>query len=223
MADRELPPLIPLSAKRYSAGESEQRVSEFVQDLRRRRSVRQFSSEPVDRSVIEWVVRAGHSAPSGANKQPWKFVVVSDPEVKHQIRLAAEEEERESYEHRMPQEWLDDLAPFRTDWHKEFLEIAPYLIVVFAESYVMEEGKKRKNYYVQESVGIASGMLLAAAHRAGLATLTHTPSPMGFLAEILGRPSNERPYLLIPIGYPAEDAEVPDLEKKPLEEVLLWK
>lgn len=214
----------PLEFELISREESARRAAEFASQLRRRRSVRHFSAEPVDRSVIESVIASAHSAPSGANKQPWKFVVVSDPELKSRIREAAEEEERESYERRMPPEWLEDLAPLGTDWHKEFLETAPYLIVVFAESFRVEEGgKKRKNYYVQESVGIACGMLIAAAQMAGLVTLTHTPSPMNFLGTILGRPENERPYLLVPIGYPAADAQVPDIRKKPLAEVTVWK
>jgi nitroreductase len=217
------PPMIPLRFERLAPEESARRAVAYAEELRGRRTVRHFSAEGVDRVVIESIVAAAHSAPSGANKQPWRFVVVADPELKRQIRTAAEAEERESYERRMPPEWLEDLAPLGTDWHKEFLEIAPYLIVVFAVSYIEHEGRRRKNYYVQESVGIACGMLLAAAHHAGLATLTHTPSPMNFLARILGRPENERPYLLIPIGYPAPDAVVPDLSKKPLDDVLQWR
>ena len=186
--------------------------------MRTRRSVRAFSEEPVPLELIENAISAAASAPSGANQQPWRFVVVQDPKVKRRIRKAAEAEEKQNYEHRFPGEWLDVLAQFGTDWHKEFLETAPYLIVVFRIDYGLREGdtdeQKRKHYYVQESVGIACGFLLAALHWCGLATLTHTPSPMGFLSEILERPKNERPYLLIPVGYPAADATVPPLAKK---------
>lgn len=186
-----------------------------------RRTIRFFSDEPVEFELISNAVQAAALAPSGANQQPWHFVVVSDPEIKRQLRIAAEAEEKESYEHRMPGEWLDALAPLGTDWHKPFLETAPYLIVVFRVDYgLAAEDRKVKHYYVQESVGIACGFLLAALHHAGLATLTHTPSPMGFLAEILQRPKNERPFLLIPVGYPASDATVPDISKKPLGEVM---
>jgi len=223
MDPNDHPPMKPLMFERLTPEESSRRAAEFAGRLLERRSVRHFSPDPVERSVIESVLTAAHSAPSGANKQPWTFVVVSDPELKRRIRAAAEEEERQSYERRMPPEWLEDLAPLGTDWHKEFLEVAPCLIVVFAESFRTVEGKQRKNYYVQESVGIACGMLIAAAHLAGLATLTHTPSPMNFLGRILDRPENERPYLLIPIGYPAPDALVPDIDKKPLADVTVWK
>jgi nitroreductase len=193
--------------------------------MRRRRTVREFSSEPVPFDLIRLAIQTAATAPSGANLQPWRFVVVSNPEIKHQIRLAAEEEERENYSHRFPAEWLQALAALGTDWHKEFLEIAPYLIVVFQIDYGLlptPEGgvRKVKHYYVMESVGIATGMLLAALHQAGLATLTHTPNPMGFLSRILNRPKNERPYLLIPVGYPAEGARVPNIEKKWLAEVM---
>lgn len=215
-------PMIPLAFQRLEPEESARRAAEVAEELAGRRTVRHFSPEPVDRAIIESILAAAHSAPSGANKQPWHFVVVGDPEIKRRIREAAEKEERESYEGRMPPEWLEDLAPLGTDWHKEFLEIAPYLIVVFAVSYTVDGDRKRKNYYVQESVGIACGMLIAAAHHAGLATLTHTPSPMGFLSRILKRPENERPYLLIPIGYPAEGAVVPAITKKPLDAVTSW-
>ncbi len=186
-----------------------------------RRTVRDFSSEPVDYALIEQAIRTAATAPSGANQQPWHFVVVADPAIKRQIREAAEAEEKENYEHRFPAEWLAALAPFGTDENKPFLETAPYLIVVFAINHALTpEGEKVKHYYVQESVGIATGFLLAALHLAGLATLTHTPSPMGFLTKILHRPANERPFLLIPVGYPAPDAQVPDLTKKPLSEIL---
>ena len=189
-----------------------------------RRTVRFMSSDPVPLELIENAIRCASMAPSGANQQPWRFVVVQDPEIKRQIREAAEAEERESYEHRMPQEWLEALAPLGTDWHKEFLEIAPYLIVVFRIDYGVsgsgDDEVKTKHYYVQESVGIATGFLLAALHMSGLATLTHTPSPMGFLANILGCPKNERPFVLIPVGYPTPDATVPDIGKRPLSDVM---
>jgi len=185
-----------------------------------RRTVRRFSSEPVPYDLIEAAVRIAASAPSGANRQPWSFVVVSDPHLKKEIRVAAEAEEKENYERRFPDEYLEALEPFDTDWRKEFLETAPYLIVIFRQDYGLEDGRKVKNYYVPESVGISTGFLLAALHLAGLATLTHTPSPMGFLAKILDRPANERPYLLIPAGYPAEGCTVPDIRKKDLAEVL---
>jgi len=193
--------------------------------MQRRRTVRDFSSDPVPFHLIESAIRTAATAPSGANQQPWKFVVVSDPEVKRKIRIAAEEEERDFYAHRAPQEWLDALAPLGTDSHKPFLEDAPYLIVVFRVDYgvtVEPDGRERKlkHYYVTESVGIAVGMLLSALHLAGLASLTHTPSPMGFLCEVLNRPKNERPFVLIPVGFPAEEAEVPAIGKKPLSEVL---
>lgn len=199
------------------------RAAAHAAELARRRSVRHFSPRAFPETLLESILAAAHTAPSGANKQPWTFVVVRDAEIKRRIREAAEQEERLSYEGRMPPEWLEDLAPLGTDWHKEFLETAPFLIVVFAVSYREEEGRKRKNYYVQESVGIACGMLIAAAHLAGLATLTHTPSPMGFLSKILDRPAGERPFLLIPIGYPAADALVPDIARRPLTDAVIWK
>lgn len=184
--------------------------------------MRFFSDRPVPKEVIENIVMTASTAPSGAHKQPWTFCIVGDPAVKSQIKAAAEEEERESYEGRMSQEWLRDLAPLGTDWHKPFLEIAPWLIVVFKKAYEMEGEERRKCYYVNESVGIACGFLLAAIHNAGLVSLTHTPSPMNFLQRILDRPDNERPYLLIPVGYPAEGATVPDLRRKKLAEVSVW-
>lgn len=207
---------------------AEQQIAEadaFLQTMLRRRTVRHFSSAPVPFSVIEDAVRTAATAPSGANQQPWQFVVVADPEIKRRIRIAAEEEEREFYTNRAPQEWLDALAPLGTDWRKPFLEEAPYLIIVFRIDYGLgqhEDGSERKwkHYYVSESVGIAVGMLLCALHIGGLATLTHTPSPMGFLGEILGRPKNERAFIVLPVGYPAEHAEVPDIGKKPLGQVL---
>ena len=215
---------VPLSFERIPAHESRALVQAFLAAMRRRRSVREFSPEPVPRDILDAAIEAAATAPSGANRQPWKFVIVEDPEVKRRIREAAEAEEREFYERRASAEWLDALAPLGTDWHKPFLTTAPYLVVVFRLDYEparLADGteRRRKNYYVQESVGIAVGILLAALHLAGLATLTHTPSPMGFLAQVLGRPAHERPYLLIPVGYPAPDTRVPDLKKKSLDEV----
>ena len=212
---------VPLPDYReYPIDEMKERAAAFRSELRRRRTVRQFSDRPVPREIIEECIRAAGSAPSGANMQPWHFVVVSDPEIKRRIREAAEAEERQFYEERAPQEWLDALAPLGTDEHKPFLEIAPHLIVVFVQSYgVTADGGKFKHYYATESVGLATGMLIAAVHHAGLASLTHTPSPMNFLNEILGRPDNERPFLILVVGYPAEDAVVPDICKKSLEEI----
>jgi iodotyrosine deiodinase len=208
---------IPLDFKRMPLPEQLRASRDFVDRMAARRSVRFMSTEPVPFELIENAIRCASLAPSGANQQPWKFVVVTDPEIKRMIREAAEAEERESYVHRMPQDWLEALAPLGTDWHKEFLEIAPYLIVVFRIDYGLAETPgeiKVKHYYVQESVGIATGFLLAALHMSGLATLTHTPSPMGFLTSILERPKNERPFVLIPVGFPAPDATVPDISKK---------
>ena len=215
------PTLSPLAEyQEYSADVMMRRAADFYADIRRRRTVRQYSTRPVAREVIEDCLRAAGTAPSGANLQPWHFVVVSDPTTKRTIRVEAEKEEREFYQHKAPQEWLDALAPLGTDEHKPFLEDAPYLIAIFAESYgARPEGRKVKHYYVQESVGIATGLLIAAVHHAGLVSLTHTPSPMGFLNQILGRPANERPFLILVVGYPAEGATVPAITKKPLEAI----
>ena len=211
---------IPLPFEEYSQEEMRRRATEFYAEMQRRRSVRAFSGRPVPREVIEDCLRTAATAPSGANQQPWHFVAVADPEVKRQIRLAAEAEEREFYGGRAPEEWLDALAPLGTDADKPFLETAPYLIVIFARSHGLDEqGRKIKHYYVAESVGIATGMLITALHHAGLATLTHTPSPMGFLATLLNRPANERAYLILVTGYPAEDAQVPAIAKKPFAEI----
>jgi iodotyrosine deiodinase len=212
---------VPLSSHvEYPPAEMATRASAIYADLDRRRSVRSFADRAVPRSVIEDCIRAAGTAPSGAHQQPWHFVVVGDPEIKHRIRLAAEAEEREFYTHRAPADWLQALAPIGTDDDKSFLDVASYLIVVFAQSYgVREDGTKVKHYYVQESVGIATGLLIAALHHAGLAMLTHTPSPMGFLNEILRRPANERPYVNLVVGYPAEGVTVPDLRRKPLDSI----
>jgi iodotyrosine deiodinase len=216
----------PLDFVRLAPEVQRSRAVQFHECMARRRTVREFSPEPVPLELVEHAVGTAASAPSGANQQPWRFVVVTDPSVKRRIREAAETVERESYERRMPDEWLEALAPLGTDWHKPFLEIAPVLIVVFRIEYGLEidgEGAERrtKHYYVNESVGLACGFLLAALQYAGLATLTHTPSPMGFLAEILERPGNEKPFLLIPVGYPAEGTMVPSIARKPLDEVMI--
>lgn len=214
----------PLVFKRLPPEEQAAHSRDFLDMMRKRRTVRDFSTEPVPFELIENAVATAGTAPSGANQQPWTFVVVSNAEIKHQIRLAAEAEEKESYEHRMSQEWLDALAPLGTDWHKPHLEDAPYLIVVFRQAYGLkagDEAAKIKHYYTEESVGIAVGLLLASLHQAGLAPLTHTPNPMGFLSEILQRPANERAYVVIPVGYPAADAQVPAITKKPLDEILI--
>jgi len=215
------PTLVPLADYReYPPEEMRQRAAEFYADVRRRRSVRDFSDRPVPRDIVEDCLRAAGTAPSGANKQPWHFVVVADPAVKRRIREAAEAEERAFYSRRATQEWLEDLAPLGTGPDKPFLETAPYLIVIFAQKYgLLQDGRQAKHYYVAESVGIATGVLITALHHAGLATLTHTPSPMDFLTDILGRPDHERPFLVLVVGYPAEGARVPDIQKKPLDEI----
>jgi len=214
------PRFIPLNFQTLSIEEQTRRAEEFYQTLRQRRTVRDFSGATVPFELIEQAIRAAGTAPSGANMQPWRFVVVKDAEIKRKIRVAAEEEEYKSYHGRMSDKWLRRLATLGTDEHKPFLEIAPYLIVVFRITSTAENGETEPTYYSQESVGIAVGMLLAALHNSGLATLTHTPSPMRFLQEILGRPKNEKPFVLIPVGCPATDARVPDIGRKPLEEIM---
>jgi nitroreductase len=218
------PRFAPLAFQRLAPDESRRRALEWLAEVRRRRTVRDFSPDPIPLDVVDAAIEAAASAPSGANRQPWRFVVVKDAATKRRIREAAEAEEREFYERRATAEWLADLAPLGTDWRKPFLETAPCLIVMFRLDYEpvrLADGSERrhKNYYVQESVGIAAGFLLQALHHAGFATLTHTPSPMGFLGEILGRPKHERPFLLIPVGYAAPDARVPEITKKSLDEV----
>jgi iodotyrosine deiodinase len=212
---------VPLEGYReFSPEEMIERAAEFRSTMQRRRTVRQFSDRPVPRQVIEDCLLAAGTAPNGANLQPWHFVVVSNPEVKKQIREGAEKEEYEFYHRRAPQEWLDALEPFGTDENKPYLETAPYLIVIFSQSYsLLPDGRRVKNYYVSESVGIATGLLVTAVHQAGLVSLTHTPSPMGFLNQILDRPANEKPFLILVVGYPAEDAVVPKIEKKSLSEI----
>jgi iodotyrosine deiodinase len=219
--DRE-PVFVPLPGyQELSAKEMRRRAREFNRQMQRRRSVRGFSDRPVEQEVVRDCLRAAGSAPSGANLQPWHFVLVQNPEVKHQIRIAAEAEELDFYTRRAPQEWLEALAPLGTDPNKPFLETAPYLIAIFSQSYsLLPDGSRLKHYYVKESVGIATGILITALHQAGLVCLTHTPSPMDFLNEILARPENERPFLLLVVGYPAEDAVVPDIQRKPLDEIL---
>ena len=211
-------PTIPLDKYReFPVEEMRQRLSEFYEDIDRRRTVREFSDRPVPRDIIETALKAANTAPSGANLQPWHFAVISGPETKKRIRIAAEEEEREFYEHRASEEWLAALEPLGTDDKKPFLETAPYLIAVFLQKYgELPDGRKVKHYYPSESTGLATGILITALHTAGLATLTHTPSPMKFLNEILGRPKSERPFLLLVVGYPADDAEVSDINRKSL-------
>jgi iodotyrosine deiodinase len=212
-------PSIPLDQYReYPIEEMRQRLNDFYQNVDRRRTVRDFSARPVPRDIIETALKIANTAPSGANLQPWHFAVVSGPETKKKIREAAEVEEREFYEHRASEEWLAALEHLGTDENKPFLETAPYLIAVFMQKFGhLSDGRKVKHYYPSESTGLATGMLITALHEAGLATLTHTPSPMKFLNEILGRPKNERPFLLLVVGYPDESAEVPDIQRKPLQ------
>lgn len=207
----------------YDAEEMLARSMSFYELMDQRRTVREFSDQPIAKTVIENIIKAASTAPSGAHKQPWNFCVVSNPEIKTKIREAAEKEEYENYHGRMSDDWLEDLKPFGTDHIKPFLEIAPYLIVVFKKAYDVDEaGEKQKNYYVNESVGLACGMLLAAIHQAGLVAVTHTPSPMNFLQKVLNRPANERPFLLIPVGYPAKGVQVPELTRKNLNEMSTW-
>lgn len=216
-------PTVPYSRERKSEAESVAAAQAFLDQISARRSVRMFSPEAVPLQAIDLAISAANSAPSGANMQPWKFVVVTDPSLKRRIRKAAEAEEKENYSGRMPQQWLRALAPLQTDWHKEFLEIAPVLIAVFREDYHQDGDERIHHYYVSESVGIACGILLAALNAAGLETLTHTPSPMGFLRQILDRPGNEKPYLLLPVGYPADGCRVPAITKKTQDEVTVRK
>lgn len=216
--------LVPLDQYReLPVDEMREAAADFLETMRRRRTVREFSDRPVPRDVIESCLLAAGTAPNGANRQPWRFVVVGDPELKKEIRREAEIEEKEFYSGRAPQEWLDALEHLGTDEHKPFLERAPWLIVIFAERYeVTPDGKKLKNYYVNESVGIATGMLVTALHHAGLVTLTHTPSPMAFLNDLLDRPDNERPFLILVVGYPEDDATVPEITKKPIEDIAVF-
>jgi iodotyrosine deiodinase len=212
---------IPYQQKELTIEEQLVNSQNFYQTLDGRRSIREFSDKPVDIKIIENIIKSASTAPSGAHKQPWTFCVISNPEIKKQIRDAAEKEEKENYDSRMSERWKEDLEPFGTNWEKPFIEIAPYIIVAFKRAYEIIDGEKRNNYYVNESVGIACGMLISAINDAGLVTLTHTPSPMNFLAKTLNRPENERAFLLLPIGYAANDAEVPDIQRKSLSEVMV--
>ena len=216
-------PFICYSKETFSAEQMVQKSHEYYEWLNKRRTVRDFLDRQVPKEVIENIVLAASTAPSGAHKQPWTFCVVSDLEIKKQIRIEAEKEEYDSYNGRMPEEWLKDLRPLQTDWHKEFLETAPYIIVVFKKNYELkEDGSKGNVYYATESCGLACGFLLTAIHHAGLAALTHTPSPMNFLSKVLKRPENEKPFLLIPVGYPADECWVPDLKRKELDKISKW-
>jgi len=216
-------PFVELGFNRLPEAQMLQRAKAFHQEMEQRRSPRLFSPDPVPRELIELAVMAASTAPSGAHKQPWRFVATQSGEVKRAVRAAAEEEERVNYlENRMNDEWQEALGPLGTDHHKEFIEVAPWLVVLFEERYeVRPDGEQRKNYYVKESCGIAAGMFITAIHQMGLATLTHTPTPMGFLRRILGRPDNERPFVLFPVGYPLPGVKVPDLKRKPLSEVMV--
>ena len=215
-------PFITYSKETFEPEVAQKKAEAFFHWMDNRRTVRDFSDRPVPKDVIENILRTAATAPSGAHKQPWTFCVVSDPSFKKQIRQAAEKEEYESYNGRMPAEWLEDLKPLQTNWEKEFLETAPYLIVMFKKNYEVVAGRKRNTYYAVESCGIAVGFLLAAVHSAGLVALTHTPSPMNFLSQLLNRPQNEKPFLLLPVGYPANECWVPDLKRKELDEIAVW-
>lgn len=214
-------PSIPYSIPELSPEEMIIKSKEYFDWIDKRRTVRDFSDKAVPLEVVENCIRSASTAPSGAHKQPWTFCLISNPEIKRQIRYEAEQEEYKSYHGRMTPEWLEDLAPLGTDWKKEFLEIAPYIIVVFKRVYELKDAKQQNNYYVQESVGLACGFLLTALYNAGLVALTHTPSPMNFLSSILNRPANERPFLLIPVGYPSKEARVPDIKRKELQEIIV--
>ena len=216
-------PFVQYSRDTYENDEIIDRSASFTVWMDTRRTCRDFSDKPIEKQVIENIIMAASTAPSGAHKQPWTFCVVTNPEIKKQIRIEAEKEEYESYNRRMPEEWKKDLLPLQTDWKKEFLEIAPYLIIVFKKSYDFDaEGKKINTYYANESCGLACGFLLAAIHNAGLVALTHTPSPMNFLSSVLKRPVNEKPFLLIPVGYAADKCWVPDIKRKTIAEISEW-
>lgn len=214
--------MVPYQIPRRSSEEQDHRAEALFAEMEARRSCRYFSDEAVPRDLMETLIAIGHGAPSGANRKPWRFAAIDDPALKREILIAAEAEERESYDHRMPVEWLDALEPIGTGPEKPFLEIAPWLVVLFRIDWEEAGGRRYHNYYPAESTGIAAGFFLMACHLVGLATLTHTPSPMGFLRTILGRPVNEKPYLLIPVGFPASDCVVPDIAKKPLNDALQW-
>lgn len=213
---------IPFKQKELTKEERLVKSADFYEFMDERRSIREFSDTPIDRKVIEHIIKTASTAPSGAHKQPWSFCVVENPELKKQIRAAAETEEKENYGTRMSERWKEDLEIFETNWEKPFIEVAPYIIVLFKKSYDLVDGEKRNNYYVNESVGIAAGMLISAIHNAGLVTLTHTPSPMNFLAKLLQRPENERAYLLLPVGLPKNGTKVPNIDRKKLNEISVW-
>lgn len=219
--DNKKQAFVPYDYVKTTEKETLNKSQQFYQAMNKRRTVREFSDEPVPKEVIDNIIMTASSAPSGAHKQPWVFCAIQNPKIKKQIREAAEKEEYENYHGRMPERWLQDLQPFETDWHKPFLEIAPWLIVAFKKPYELVDGEKVNNYYVTESVGLACGFLLAAIHNAGLASLTHTPSPLNFLSKVLERPENEKPFLLIPVGYPADGVKVPDLKRKGKEDVMV--
>lgn len=217
-------PFVPLDFQRRPLDESRQRAEAFYTEMNRRRTTRHFSTEPVPRDLIEYAIRTAGTAPSGAHQQPWTFVAVSNPELKAQMRQAAEAEERAFYSGRAPQEWIEALAPLGTDEHKPHLTDAPWVVVLFRQAHgVNADGSKRTFYYTQESCGIAAGLFIAAVHQMGLVTLTHTPNPMGFLGELLGRPAHEKAMLVMPVGYPAADARVPDIQRKGIDEIAVWK
>ena len=223
MSEKQTFPFIPYTRERLSDEEMVSRSKDYLDFMDERRTVRDFSEDPVPREVLENIIMAASTAPSGAHKQPWTFCLLDKIELRTRLRALAEEEEHKSYHGRMSEQWLKDLAPLGTDWNKPFIEEAPWIIVVFKRVYEYdEENAKRNNYYVNESVGLACGFLLAAIHHAGLVALTHTPSPMNFLSKALDRPENERPYLLIPVGHPKDDATVPELYRKPLEKVAVY-
>jgi len=215
-------PFIPYEPLDYTEKEMIEKSASFYQFMDKRRSVRDFSDKPILRDVIENIIKTASTAPSGAHKQPWTFCVISNAELKSKIRELAEEEEKKSYGGRMSERWIKDLEPLGTTWVKEFIDVAPYIIVVMKRVYEHDDDEKYNNYYVNESVGLASGFLIAAIHNAGLVTLTHTPSPMNFLIKALNRPENERPFLLLPVGYPKEEAQVPDIHRKELEDVVVF-
>lgn len=222
--DEHTYPFVPLRFSRLDADESLRRAAEFYDEMNRRRTTRHFATDPVPRALIELAIRTAGTAPSGAHQQPWTFVAISDANLKQQIRDAAEAEERDFYHGKAPPDWLEALRPLGTDEHKPHLTDAPWVVVLFRQAYGMTgEGGKRTHYYTEESCGIAAGLFIAAVHHMGLVTLTHTPNPMGFLRELLGRPVNERAMLVMPVGYPAADARVPDLRRRPLEEIVVWR
>jgi len=213
---------ISLDYKKHSLTEITKNSLNFYSEIDKRRSIRDFSTKDIPKEIIENIIKTASSAPSGAHKQPWTFCAISNSEIKKEIRIAAEKEEKLNYEKRMSESWLKDLEPFDTDWQKPMLEDAPWLIVVFMKTFDIKNNEKHRNYYVKESIGLATGFLLAAIHQAGLCSLTHTPSPMGFLQEVLKRPKNEKAFLLIPVGFPIENCQVPDIERKPLDEISVF-